>query len=310
MNQKNKIYDVAIIGAGVVGYAGGVYSGRLELDTVIIGEEPGGTITKTDLVENYPGFQKITGVELAETLKDHAAQYVKDFIYARAETIVKKGTTFEVTVEGKTIHAKTILFATGAEWKKIGVPGEKEYANKGVHYCAVCDGPLYKGKRIAVIGGGDSAIKESVFLAKYAKEVIVIARSELRPEPINLARMRAEPKISVRTNTATKKIIGEKYVTGLVIEPKGKKEETIPVDAVFVMIGHVPRSDLLKPLGVQLNAHGEIIIDKESKTNVSGVFAAGDVTDTRFKQAITGVGEAVKAIYSINEYLKKDGMEL
>ena len=305
MKYKEPEYDVVIIGSGLVGLAAAIYCGRLELKTIVIGKEAGGTITKTDFVENYPGFKKITGQELADKLREHAKEYPVEIINENVEKISKcKEGCYTVYIENKHYHAQTILFATGSEWRKLGVSGEKEFTNKGVHYCALCDGPIYKDKVLAVSGGGDSAVKEALLLSKYATKVYILARSTLKPEPINMERIKKEPKIIVIEGTTIKEIFGNKFVNKIILDKKYKGKNELDVDGVFVSVGHIPLSDLAVKIGVKTNKNKEIIINKESKTNIKRVYAAGDVGDSRFKQAITGVGEAVKAVYSIYEDLK------
>jgi thioredoxin reductase len=178
--------------------------------------------------------------------------------------------------------------------------------NKGIHYCALCDGPFYKDKIVAVVGGGDSAAKEALLLSEYAKEVYMLIRSTLKAEPINKERIKKNKKIKVIEGIQIKEIKGTKSVENAVLTKKIKGSNILKLDGIFISIGHLPKSELAKKLGVKLNKKAEIIIDKESKTNIKGVYAAGDVADTRFKQAITGVGEGVKAVYDIYEEFDKD----
>ncbi|MFH1306591.1 MAG: FAD-dependent oxidoreductase, partial [Candidatus Micrarchaeota archaeon] len=300
---------------GCAGLGAAMYAGRFGLKTVALGELPGGTITQTHIVENYPGFKSITGLELGNKLLEHAKAYD---VPVKMEKVVgvkkKEDGLFEVKSDAGEYIGKSIIFATGAEWKKIGLPGEKEFANKGVHYCALCDGAFYKGKKIAVIGSGDSAVKESLLLSEYGSNVYILVRGErLKGEPINNKRVGENKKIEIFTKVEAKEFLGkeklEKIKLSRAIKPRdaGEESDELEVDAVFVLIGHNARSELAKELGVELNKRGEIKIDKMSKTNVEGVFAAGDVCDTGFKQAIVGVSEGVSAVYSANEYLKKKG---
>jgi len=208
---------------------------------------------------------------------------------------------------------KTILFATGTKWKKLpeSVKGSKEFENKGVNFCALCDSPLYKNKVVAVIGGSDSAAKDAMVLAEHAKKVYIIYRGEqIHPEPINFERIKANKKIEIINKTNVIEIRGDKAVREVVLdrEYKGKKE--LALDGVFVAIGHIVLSDLAKEIGVKLNEKGEIILNhKTSETNVAGVFAAGDVADKEFKQAITGVAEGCTAAYSAYEFITKGRVE-
>ena len=302
------IYDTIIIGAGCAGLGAAMYAGRLNMKTLMIGDNIGGTIALTDVVENYPGFIRLTGQELADNLRKHA----EDYDIEKAEEKVTKiridhGCFFVDTNENKTYQSKTIILATGTEWRKLNIPGEKEFANKGVHYCALCDGAIYKGKVVAVVGGGDSAAKESLLMSQYARKVYSLVRGDkLRGEPINNDRVDKNPKIEVITKASVKQIIGDKIVKGVILDKPVSGSTTLNLDAVFVAIGHIALSQLAKDAGVKTNEKREIIIDRQSKTNVPGFFAAGDVTDTVFKQAITGVSEGVTAVYSAYTYVNEN----
>ncbi|MBI2173106.1 MAG: FAD-dependent oxidoreductase [Candidatus Aenigmarchaeota archaeon] len=305
-----ELYDIAIIGGGCAGFGAAMYAGRFQLKVVIFADNMGGTITLTDTVENYPGFKKLTGGELAEKLIEHAKDYKIDIVEEKVTDVGKKGKLFSLKTESGTFGAKTILFATGTIWRKLGVPGEKEFANRGVHYCALCDGAMYKNKVIGVVGGSDSAAKEALLLSDYGKKVYIIYRGEnIRPEPVNMTRVENNSKIEIINRSNVKEIRGNKFVNRAMLDNpyKGKKE--LPLDALFIEIGHIPLSELAKKLGVKLNEKGEIIIDRMSRTNIEGVYAAGDVADTEFKQAITGVAEGVTAAYSAYKHLGESGDE-
>ncbi|MEK6808861.1 MAG: FAD-dependent oxidoreductase, partial [Nanoarchaeota archaeon] len=306
LNKELTIYDTAIIGAGCAGLGAAMYCGRFDMKTLVLGEVVGGTIITTDIVENYPGFISLTGIELAEKLKQHSLSYPSVKIKEeRVTNISKKNSCFELKTEDAIYHSKTVIFSTGTEIRKLNVPGEKEFANKGVHYCALCDGAFYKDKVIAVVGGSDSAGKEALLLTQYAKKVYIIYRGEnIRPEPINYKRIMENKKIEIIPLTNVLKINGDKTVNSVVLDSAYNGSNDLKLNGVFIEIGHIPLTQLAKEIGVSLNEKDEIIIDRESKTNISGVFAAGDCVDTRFKQAITGVGEAVSASYSAYQYLK------
>ncbi|MCX6815606.1 MAG: FAD-dependent oxidoreductase [Candidatus Aenigmarchaeota archaeon] len=307
--NKNEPFDIIIIGAGVAGLAAAMYAGRMNLKTLVLGESPvGGVITTTDMVENYPGFKKITGLDLANAIKDHALEYKIKLEEDKVTEVKRIGSCFTLkTEEGKTYQSKTLLFATGTRHRELGVPGEKDLANRGVHRCALCDGAFYKNKVVAVIGGSDSAAKEALVLTQWAKKVYIIYRGEkIRAEPVNQKRIEdkiKQKKIEIIYSTNVKEIKGDNKVTAVILDKPyaGKKEFLL--DAVFIEIGFVPLSDLAKNVGVAINDKGEIIINRNAETNVPGVYAAGDVADTAFKQAITGVGEAVLAVYSAYKYL-------
>ncbi|KKK88187.1 hypothetical protein LCGC14_2745690, partial [marine sediment metagenome] len=307
-------YDFLILGGGGTGLAAAMYGARLGLKTLVLGstygtELPiGGIITTTNRVENYPGFTKITGPQLAKNLEDHTRSYKLVTIKnERASDVKKLRNYFIVKTEKGQYSAKTILFATGTKWKKLNIPGSKEFEHKGVNYCALCDGPLFRDKIVAVVGGSDSAAKDALLLTEYATRVYIISRSEqIHPEPINMGRIKANKKIEIINNTNLTEIKGDKLVASVVLDKPYKNSKELKLEGVFIDIGHIILSDLAKPLGVKLDKSGAIKINHmTSETNVPGIFAAGDVTDKQFKQLITGVADGCTAAYSAYEYIKK-----
>lgn len=307
VQMSKKMYDIVIIGGGVSGLSAAIYAGRFLMKTAVVAEKLGGTIVLTDDVANYPGFNRITGLELGDKIQGHVKDYDVEIIEKKVTKVEKcKEGCFKVFTDDEYHHTKTIVFATGTDWRKLNVPGEKEFTGKGVHYCALCDGPFYKDKIIGIVGGSDSAAKEALLLAEYGKKVYIIYRGEkIRPEPINLNRVMENETIEVINNTNVIEIKGDKYVTSVILDNPYKGSNEFKLDALFIDIGHNPLSGLAKTIGVALNEKDEIIIDRESKTNVRGVFAAGDVVDTKFKQAITGVAEGVTAAYSAYHYVNE-----
>lgn len=315
MEQEKKDendYDFIIIGAGVAGLASAMYGARLGMRTLCLGSSHGselpigGVITTTNIVENYPGFISLSGEELSEKLKSHAESYeLASIKEGKVEKIEKIKNYFQVKTDKNQYNAKTILFATGTKWKKLEVPGSKEFENKGVAYCALCDSPLFKNKVVAVIGGSDSAAKDALVLAEHAKKVYIIYRKEkIRAESINMKRIEKTKKIEIINNANVVEVKGDKSVRSVILDREYSGKRELQLDGVFVAIGHVALSDLAKDIGVTLNDKGEIIINhKTSETNIGGVFAAGDVADKPFKQAITGVAEGCTAAYSAFEYI-------
>lgn len=307
------MYDLIVIGGGVVGFGAGMYAGRMGMKTLVIGDTWGGTIILTDIVENYPGFIRLTGQELSDKLKEHAQDYKEfvDFLEERVTDVEKEMDCFRVTVGDKSYISKTILFATGTKHRELKVPGHDEYKNKGVHYCALCDGYFYKDKVVAVVGGSDSAAKEALVLAQLAKKVYIIYRGDqIHPEPINMRRIEdwmKKGKIEIIYNSNVVEIKGDdQKVTSAVLDNPYKGSKELKLDALFVAIGLIPLSDLAKNLGVKINQKGEIEIDRVARTNIPGVYAAGDVADTPFKQAITGVSEGVHAVYQAYTYINEN----
>lgn len=302
------MYDFAIIGSGVTGYGAAMYGARLEMRTVVVGHEEGGTITLTDEVSNYPGFIELTGTELAEKLKEHALDYPVHLESGRVIDLFRcdEGCFYLVT-ESRTYLSRTVLIATGMEDRELDVPGHEEFRNRGVSYCALCDGPIFRDKAVAVVGGSDSAAKEALLLTKYCSKVYIIYRGDkIRPEPINAERVEKSDKIEVITNTNVSEILGDRSVSGVKLDNPYNGSDTLKVDGVFIAIGGIPNSELAKKIGVKVNDKDEIIINRKSKTNVEGVFAAGDVVDTEFKQAITGVAEGVHAAYQAYRYVNEN----
>lgn len=313
-------YDVLIVGAGCAGLSAGMYAGRFGLKTAVIGELTGGTITLTHIVENYPGFVSLTGQELADNLLKHMQAYNVPTFGEKVLSVKKEKDIFEVTTDTGKHYSRTLIAATGTEWKKLNVPGEKEYANKGVHYCALCDGAFYRNKVIATVGSGDSAAKEGAYLADLSSRAYILTRGpELHGEPLNNEHVAKHPKLTVFNSVTVKEILGANgKISGLKLskpvstgpkdasgQPTGPASDILPVDAVFVEIGHSSITNWLSNLNVKLNAKGEIVIDRLTRTSVPGLFAAGDVCDTEFKQAITGAAEGVTAAYSAYEYVTK-----
>lgn len=313
--MEEKIYDFVIIGAGVTGLAAAMYGARLGMKTLVLGNSHGselpvgGVITTTNLVENYPGFEKLTGTELAEKIERHAKSYdLVEIKEEKVEKVTKDKKKFKIKTNKAEYSGKTILFATGTKWKKLEVPGSLEFENRGVAYCSLCDGPLYKNKIVAVIGGSDSATKDALVLAEHARKVYIIYRKDkIRAEPINLKRVEENKKIEVINNANVVEVKGKDFVTSVILDREYAGNKELKLDGVFVAIGHIILSDLAKELGAKLNEKNEIIIDhKDSSTNVLGVFAAGDVADKPFKQAITGVAEGCTAAYSAYEFVTKN----
>lgn len=297
------MYDTIIIGAGAAGLGAAVYTRRFDLSTLVLGELPGGTITKTHLVENYPGFSSISGLGLGQAFLAHVATLGVEPTQTNVTAAVQTADGFQVTTEdGQAFTGKTLIIATGTDHRHLGVPGETEFTNCGVSYCATCDAPFFKKKTVAIIGGSDSAVKESLILAEHAAKVYIIyRRDKLRAEPINIRRMEAKSNIEVIYNANVTEVYGTKTVEGVKLDTG----RDLPLAGVFVEIGRTPRSSIAKELGCELAANGEVITDRYSRTNVPGVFAAGDVTNTDWKQAITGVAEGAHAANQVFEYLQR-----
>ncbi len=296
-------YDFVIIGAGPAGLSAAVYAARFKLKTIVIGEIIGGTVVNTNKLENWPGAIEINGWDLAENLKKHVQANEVEIINSKVISVEKKDNLFLIKTSSQNYYSKAILFATGTTRRKLGVVGEKEFEHKGVSYCAVCDGGFFKEKTVAVIGGSDSAIKEALYLADHASKVFIIYRkNKLRAEPISLERLENKKNIEIMFNKNIGEIFGDTKVKGV----KFKEGGELALDGVFVEVGAEPNSEFASSIGVKINSKKEIIIDKNSKTNVPGVFAAGDVTDNSFKQVIIASAEGVISSFSVYEFINSN----
>ena len=303
--MENK-YDFIIIGGGCSGLSAAMYGTRLGLKTLTLTEMPGGLITTTHLVENWPGIKSISGPDLAAQLYDHAlaaGAEIKNEVVTEIEKLPESEgfPQFKIkTRNDQEYVGKTLLIATGTKHKKLGVPGEVELANKGVSYCALCDGAFFKEKTVCIVGGGDSAAKEALFLAEHAQKVYIIVRKDfMRAEPINAQRVEQNEKIEVLYKTEIEEIVGEDKVEKIKLKAGEAKYsgQELQMEGVFMAIGHDAQTEIAEKLGVELNDHKEIKINRRAETNIKGVFGAGDCCDTEFKQAITGSAEAVTASY-------------
>jgi thioredoxin reductase (NADPH) len=304
--DPDKVYDLIVLGGGPTAIACAIYAARFAIDVLIIGKVFGGLIATTDIVENYPAITSITGQGLMDMFKDHMNSLKIPYISDEINNIENVGDHFILSSFFQKFKARSICIATGSERRKLGIPGEEKFAGKGVSYCATCDGPFFKDKVVAVVGGSDSAAKEALFLAQNVNKVYIIyRREEIRAEPINKKRVYANNKIEIINNTNVVEIKGNSKVEQIIFDTGTE----LKVDGVFIEIGTIPNSELAKGLGIETNEKGEIIINRKSETNIPGVFAAGDVADAPFKQAITGVAEGVIAAYSAFDYLKEVKIE-
>jgi len=301
-----KTYDLIVLGGGPTAIGCAIYAARFAMDVLVIGKTFGGLIATTHIVENYPAITSISGQGLMEMFKEHMNSLNIPYISDEIRSIDKVDDHFELHSFFQNFKAYSICIATGSERKKLGVPGEEDFAGRGVSYCATCDGPFYIDKVVCVLGGSDSAAKEALFLSQNVEKVYIIYRGkEIRAEPINKQRVYDNNKIEIIYETNIVEIKGDTTVSSVVFD-NGKEFE---VDGVFIEIGSIPNSELAKLVGVKTNEKGEIIINRKSETNIPGIFAAGDVADAPFKQAITGVSEGVIAAYSAFDYVKEMNIE-
>jgi len=302
-----KEYDVIIIGGGPAGLSAGLYTSRSRLDTLLIERGVvGGRITDAELVENYPGFADgISGAELGQLMQRQAAKYGLNIVTAEATGLeLKKDKKVVKTTQGD-FTAKAVIIASGSERGKLGVPGEVEVTGKGVSYCATCDGPLFRGKTVAVVGGGNAAISEALYLAKFASKVIVIhRRHRLRATRVLEEKARAEAKIEFLWDTVVEKIEGEKALEQLSLrQVKTGQKSSLDVAGVFIAVGLKPSTDFLKGV-LPLDEGGYIITNERMETKIAGVFAAGDIRQDSPRQAITAAGDGATAAVNAEIFLE------
>ncbi len=301
-------YDVVIIGGGPAGLTAAIYAGRSLLRTAVISKDFGGQVLDAHLVENYPGFPSIKGSELMDRFREHAEKFGAEMIQAEVTTIEKEGKWFRIkTTIGET-RAKVVIYSTGSVHRKLKVPGEEELQGKGVSYCAICDAALFRGKSVAIVGGGNTALMDAELLTQYVEKLYIIhRRREFRGEPIYVERLRKEDKVEFVVPYIVKRILGKERVEGVEIENRETGERKIlKVDGVFIDIGMEPQTDLVKPLGVELNEKGYIKVREDMSTNVEGFYAAGDVTTAcrGIHQIVTAAAQGAIAAISAYEYLK------
>jgi thioredoxin reductase (NADPH) len=304
-------YDLIIIGSGAAGLSAAIYARRYKMETLVIEGVFGGETATAGSIENYPGVKAIDGLTLMKTMQDQAKEYGVIFEKGKAEKISSDGTCFTVSVEEKTFEGHSVLLAIGSERRHLNIPNEKELTGKGVHYCWTCDGPVYGGKTVAMIGGGDSSVKGVNFLTEYAKKVYLIVRGkEVVAEPVNLDRMKAKgDKVEVLLETEIAELVGEKFLDKLVLSKEYEGSKDLKVDGIFVEIGFDPDRTFADQLGIELDEGGYMKVDNGMRTNVPGVFAAGDATSHfgKFKQDITAAALGAVAATSSYEYHQTHG---
>jgi thioredoxin reductase (NADPH) len=303
------IRNVIIIGSGPSGYTAAVYAARANLNPLVIeGAQSGGALMTTTEVENFPGFPDgVMGPDLMDNMRKQAERFGAEFITDDADAVDLTGDVKTVSIGAKTYSARTVIISTGSAWKPLGVPGEQELLGRGVSSCATCDGFFFRGQKIAVVGGGDSAMEEANFLTRFADEVTIVHRRDgFRASKIMADRALSNPKIKVRWNSAVKEVLGAGgKVSGVrVADTQTGEESTLDITGVFVAIGHHPRSELFRGQ-VDLDGNGYVLVQHpSSRTNLPGVYAAGDVVDHTYQQAITAAGTGCVAALDAERYLE------
>jgi len=301
-------YDLIILGSGSAGLTASIYASRYKIKHLVIGKLLGGTATEAFKVENWPGTPGIAGTELLKKFQEHAQNLGAEIIVSEVVKIEKQNGGFKVTCrDGKNYLAKTLILALGTSRRKLDVPGEAEFLGKGVSYCATCDGPLYKDKIVGVVGGGNSAVTSAIMLSKYASQVYLFVReATMIAEPAWQEQAKKNPKIKILSETNIKEILGKDKVLSANIDKPVDNKTNLKLNGLFVEIGAVPAGALCRGLGVQLDEKGFIKIANNGVTNITGVFAAGDVTSGSggFAQIITACAEGAVASYSVFKFLK------
>ena len=306
------VHDVVIVGSGPAGYTAAVYTARAGLAPIVLAGQlaAGGALMNTTEVENFPGFPEgIQGPELMDNMREQAEKFGADVRYEDVVAVNLEGDVKAVATEDEVFYARAVILATGSEYRHMNVPGEDEFSGRGVSYCATCDGFFFKDRRLAVIGGGDSAMEEATFLTNFASEVVVVHRRDtLRASRVMAERALNNPKISFEWNATVEEVLGDEAVTGLRLASTvdGSTRE-IAVDGVFVAIGHLPRTGFLRGQ-VALDEAGYITVDEPStRTSVAGVFACGDAVDHTYRQAITAAGSGCRAALDAERWLASLG---
>lgn len=304
--SEEHIYDVIIVGAGPAGMTAAIYTSRADLDTLMIERGiPGGQMANTEDVENYPGYESILGPELSTKMFDHAKKFGATYAYGNI-TEIKDGEKYKTVVAGdKEYKSRTVIITTGAKYKKLGIPGEEELSGRGVSYCAVCDGAFFKDRELVVVGGGDSAVEEGVYLTRYASKVTIVhRRDQLRAQKILQERAFENDKIEFVWDTTVKSINEQDGKVGSVtlINKRTGEESEYQTDGVFIYIGMVPLNEPFQSLGIT-NDEGYIETNEQMETRIPGIFAAGDIRAKELRQIVTATGDGSIAAQNAQVYI-------
>ena len=310
--MEEKVYDVVIVGAGPAGLTAAIYTTRRALKTLVISKDIGGQLSLTDDIENYPGFKSIGGIELAQKFQEQAVGTGSEFLFEEVTEIVKSDVREEggfvvKTITDKKIKTKTIILGFALTPRALDVPGEKELTGRGISYCATCDGPLYKDKNVVVVGGGNSAMDAGEYLSKIAKHVYMFVRGDkFKGEKVLAQQIHDADNIKVFFGAKAKEVKGKDRVESFVYTDIDGKENEIKVDGIFIEIGHLASTKWLIPLGLGIDEHNQIKINFNNETNIPGIFAAGDITEITYKQAVISAGEGSKAALQAYKFIQGD----
>lgn len=307
--DESVLYDHLVIGGGPAGYNAALYAFRKGLSTAIIAKRLGGQLLNTSSVDNYLGIAQISGEGLNEAFINHLKQFEVPMLEDVSITkIEKSGSLFKVHLDNKqTLKAKTILLSSGSNPRRLDIPGEATFSDKGVAYCAICDAPLFKDKVVIIAGGGNSAVEASLDVAKWASKVIVVHRSEFRADKILVDQMLSHQKITVFKQTQILEIFGDTRMKGIrVLDKSSSQQRNIEADGLFVEIGNIPSSDLVKDL-VSLSETGHVLVDPHQRTSLPGLYAAGDVCESPYKQITIAIAQGATAALAASEYINQLG---
>lgn len=302
-------FDVLIVGAGPAGLTAAVYCGRKMLNTIIISENIGGQALESWAIENYMGYRMVTGEDLMKKFEEQVRKLNLRLELDRITSITKEGSFFVgKTASGAEVRAKALILTQGNRPRKLGVANEEQYLGRGLSICSTCDGPLYKGKKVAVVGGGNSALQTAIEMSELAASVDLIVRSTIRADPVYMKKLGEKKNITVHTGSHVTALEGEKFLSAVTIADDQGKEQRLELDGVFIEIGWLPNTDMVADL-VRLNEKKEIVVDINGKTGTPGVFAAGDVTSVKSKQIIIASGDGAKAALEAYWYLLSEWKE-
>lgn len=301
------VYKNIIIGASAAGISSAIYLKRRGIEFLLIGKDIGGEMALSGIIENYPGFPQITGVELTKKFKEHLEKYKIEIIFDEVKKIEKKEEVFLIETTKDTYQSLSLIIATGSKPKKLNVPGEDEFYHKGVSYCSVCDMPLFKGKRVAIVGGGNSALEAGLMASAICEFAYVITKNpKMKGDAILIEELNKKENVEIIYNALTQEIFGDNFVKGLkYLDLSTNEIKELNVDGIFIHIGMKPNSEFIPDEWNIKNEYGEIVINKLGETLIPGVFAAGDVTDIPYKQIGIAVGQGIIAALSAVNYLNR-----
>lgn len=303
MSKSSKMYELIIVGAGPAGITAAIYAARKKMDFAVVTTDIGGQVTFSSEVENYTGYQYISGEELSSKFQEHLKGHKFDLKMEEAQTVSRERDLFRVKTDADTYLSKAVIIATGRKPRELKVPGEAEFKNRGVTYCATCDAPLFEGLNVAVVGGGNAGFEAVLQLVKIAEKIYVVeVEPQLRADPIMVEKAEASGKLEIWTSTQVVEIVGDKTVAGIRVQRDGKKT-LLPVQGVFIEIGSDPNSEIVD--FVEKDPRSAIVVNCEAETTIPGLFAAGDVTNIPEKQIVIAAGEGCKAALSAFKYLSQ-----